>query len=84
MFSSRFCFVFLQGSFMSFRNIMASANNNKGKEPLKYDPQDPKLEEEVKSEARERSPQVLPRATLSGIQVVARPPTTRRTTRMST
>ena len=59
---------------------MASANNNKGKEPLKDVPQDPKLYEE----AKEKSPQAQPRATLSSIEVVARPLTIRRTVWMST
>jgi hypothetical protein len=41
-----FCFdLFLSGVVLSFRGIMASANNDKGKEPLEEDHQDPKLKE---------------------------------------
>ena len=66
---------------------MVSANNNKGKEPLEDDPQDPKLEEEVKSEAKEEveeSSRAQPRTTVASIGVVANPLKLRRTARMST
>jgi hypothetical protein len=46
MFSSCFCFdLFLSGVVLSFRGIMASASNDKGKKPLEEDHQDPKLRE---------------------------------------
>ena len=66
---------------------MVSANNNKSKEPLEDDPQDPKLEEEVKSEAEEEVegiPRAQPRTTVESIGVVANPLKLRRTARMST
>jgi hypothetical protein len=46
MFSSCFCFdLFLSGVVLSFRGIMTSASNDKGKKPLEEDHQDPKLKE---------------------------------------
>jgi hypothetical protein len=36
---------FCQGIFLSFRGIMASASDDKGKKPLEEDHQDPKLKE---------------------------------------
>jgi hypothetical protein len=46
MFSSCFCFdLFLSGVVLSFRGIMASASNDKGKKPLEEDHHDPKLKE---------------------------------------
>jgi hypothetical protein len=46
MFSSYFCFdLFLSGAVLSFRGIMASANNDKEKTPLEEDHEDPKLKE---------------------------------------
>jgi hypothetical protein len=54
MFSSCFCFdLFLLGFVLSFRGIMASASNDKEKMPSEDDHQDPKLKEEVESEAEE-------------------------------
>jgi hypothetical protein len=54
MFSSCFYFeLFLSGVVLSFRGIMASASNNKEKMPSEDDHQDPKLKEEVESEAEE-------------------------------
>ena len=66
---------------------MVSANNNKGKEPLEDDPQDPKLEEEVGSEAEgevEEDPRAHPRATIASIGVVTNPFKLKRGARMST
>jgi hypothetical protein len=37
--------MFLSGVVLSFRGIMASASNDKGKKPLEEDHQDPKLKE---------------------------------------
>jgi hypothetical protein len=54
MFSSCFCFnLFLSGVFLSFRGIIASTRNDKEKTPSEDDHQDPKLKEEVESEAKE-------------------------------
>ena len=55
---------------------MVSTKNNKGKDPLKDDPQDPKLEEEDKSEAEEEveeDPHSYPRDIIVSIRVVANP-----------
>jgi hypothetical protein len=49
-----FCFdLFLSGVVLSFRGTMASASNDKEKTPPEDDHQDPKLKEEVESEAEE-------------------------------
>jgi hypothetical protein len=49
-----FCFdLFLSGVVLSFRGTIASANNVKEKMPPEDDRQDPKLKEEVESEAEE-------------------------------
>jgi hypothetical protein len=54
MFSLCFCFdLFLSGVVLNFRGIMASASNDKEKTPPEDDHQDPKLKEEVESEAEE-------------------------------
>ena len=66
---------------------MVSNNNNKGKEPLEDDPQDPKLEEEVKTEDEgdvEEDPRVYPRVTVASIGVVANPFNFKRGARMRT
>ena len=66
---------------------MASANNDKGKEPWEDDLQDPKLEEEVESEAEgevEEDPRARPRATIASIGVVANHFKLKRGTQMST
>ena len=66
---------------------MVSANNDKGKEPMEDDLQDPKLEEEVKSEDEEEveeNPRSYPRATVASIRVVTNPPKLRRNAQMST
>ena len=55
---------------------MASANNDKEKEPRGDDLQNPKLEEEVESEAEgevEEDTRAYPRATIASIGVVANP-----------
>ena len=87
VFSSCFRFeLFLSGSVLSFRSTMVS-NNNKGKEPMEGDLQDPKLEEEVKGEDGEEvegNPRSCPRATVASIRVVTSRPNLRRNAFMST
>ena len=66
---------------------MVSNNNNKGKEPLEDETQDPKLKEEVKSEDEgevEEDPREYPRATVASIGVVANPFKPKQGARMST
>ena len=66
---------------------MVSANNDKGKERMEDDLQDPELEEEVKSEDEEEvkgNPRSYPRATVASIRVVANPSKLKRGARMST
>jgi len=66
---------------------MVSNNNNKGKEPLEDETQDPKLKEEVKSEDEgevEEDPREYPRATVASIGVVANPFKPRQGAQMST
>ena len=66
---------------------MVSTNNNKGREPLKDDFQDPKPEEEIKAqdeEEVEEDPRSYPRATIASIRVVANPFNLRRGACMST
>ena len=66
---------------------MVFTNNNRGKEPLKDDSQDTKLEEEVKAQAEEEveeDPRSYPHATIASIEVVANPVILRRGARMST
>jgi hypothetical protein len=54
VFSSCFCFdLFLSGAVLHFRGIKASANNDREKTLSEDDHQDPKLKEEVESEAKE-------------------------------
>ena len=65
---------------------MVSAND-KGKKTLEDEPQDPKLEEEVKSEDEEEveeGPRHHPRATVASIGVVANPSNRKMGARMST
>ena len=79
--------LFLSGSVLSFRSTMVSHNNNKVKEPMEGDLQDPKLEEEVKSEDGEEvegNPRSCPRATVASIRVVPSRPNLRRNAFMST
>ncbi|KAK1663834.1 hypothetical protein QYE76_051993 [Lolium multiflorum] len=62
-------------------------SNNKDKEPLEEDIQDPDLKEEVKSEDEgevEEVPRVYPRATVASIGVVANPFNTKKSTQIST
>ena len=63
---------------------MVSTNNNRGKEPLKDDFEDPKQEEEIKEEEVEEDPRSYPRATIASIGVVANPFNLRRGACMST
>ena len=66
---------------------MVCNNNDKGKESMEDDLQDPKLEVEVKSEDGEHvkgNPRSCPRATVASIRVVTNPPNLRRNARMST
>jgi hypothetical protein len=58
MFSSCFCFeLFLSGVVLSIRSLMASASNDKGKNPLEEDRQDPKLKEgQMAGGSRSREP----------------------------
>jgi hypothetical protein len=58
MFSSCFGFdLLLSGVVVSFRGTMASASNDKEKEPLEEDLQDPKLEEgQMAGGSRAREP----------------------------
>ena len=66
---------------------MVSNNNNKGKEPLKDKFQEPKMEEDVESEAEgevEEDPRVYPSATVASIKVAANPFSYKRGARMST
>jgi ferredoxin len=62
--------MFLTGSILGFRSTMVSKNNDKGK-PMEDDLQDPKLEEEVKSEDEEEVEENLrscPHATVASIR----------------
>jgi hypothetical protein len=58
VFWSCFCFdLFLSGVVLSFRGIMVSASNDKGKKPLEEDHQDPKLKEgQMAGGSRARDP----------------------------
>ena len=67
--------------------MVSNNNNNKGKEPLEDDPQDPMLKEEIESEDEgevEEDPRQYPRATIASIGVVANPFNLKRGARMST
>jgi hypothetical protein len=69
--------MFLSGAVLSFRGNMASANNDKEKTPSEDDHQDPKLKEEVESEAEEEEIEEdkhpFPRAIIASIGVVTNP-----------
>jgi hypothetical protein len=67
---------------------MASANNNKEKTPSEDDHQDPKLKEEVKSEAEEEEieedQRPCPRTVVASIGVVKSPDKFKKSARIST
>jgi hypothetical protein len=66
---------------------MASANNDKEKTPSEDDHQDPKLKEEVKSEAEEEIEEdqlPCPRAVIASIGVVTKPNKFKKSAQIST
>jgi hypothetical protein len=68
--------MFLSGAVLSFRGTMASANNDKEKTPSEDDHQNPKLKEEVESEAEEEieeDQRPCPLTIVASIGVVANP-----------
>jgi hypothetical protein len=84
-----FCFdLFLSGAILSFRGIMASANNDTEKTPSEDDHQDPKLKEKVKSEAedeeREEDQRSCTRSIVASIGVVTNPNKFKRSAWIST
>jgi hypothetical protein len=89
MFSSCFCFdLFLSGVVLSFRDIMASASNDKEKMPPEDDHQGPKLKEEVESEAEEEEMEVdrtpCPSTIIASIGVVTSQDKFKKTARIRT
>jgi hypothetical protein len=80
--------MFLSGVVLSFRGIMASANNDKEKTPSEDDHQDLKLKEEVESEAEEEEieedQRPCTRSVVASIGVVTNPNQFKRSAWIST